>query len=417
MMKYTLVINHTSMENVGGIEKYVFRQTRFMINNGYRVIWLCDREPRVANSFSSIMLSNDVERYDINTHGVNWFDVPKIKFNKDETIVIVSFEPIEMAQSEVFCHEYEGYNIRPLYLVPDTTGNQYFLERNFKGILNKKVLKCLKEYIEKWEKNDAIRFFSETQIKPLESAYDVEIKRKNEKVLRAVEQIENIDLQLIKNKAENRNPFVIMTIGRFDFPHKGYMLGLVRSFARLNEKYHNLVLKIIGFGKDESILREEISKLDKDMQDRIILLGEVAPDEIKNYVQDVHLNISVAGAVGSGAICGILSIPARNYCEGECEVYGYLPQSRNMTTSLKSGHIVDKFIEEVINMSNAEYIQKCIESYEAYKPELVDPLYIFHTTENNGAYKYDYREVNFFKIVTYLKKISYKLILRRSREK
>lgn len=409
MMKYTLVINYRSMENVGGIEKYVFRQTRFMINNGHRVIWLCDKEPRVANSFSSIMLSDDVERYDVNTHGVNWFDVPKIKFNKDETIVIVSFEPIEMAQSELFCHEYEEYNIRPLYLVPDTTGNQYFLERNFKGILNKKVLKCLKEYIGKWEKNDAIRFFSETQIKPLESAYAVNIKRKDEKVLKTIEQIEDIDLQLIKNKAENRNPFVIMTIGRFDFPHKGYMLGLVRSIAQLNEKYHNLVLKIIGFGKDESILREEISKLNKDMQDRIILLGEVAPDEIKKHVQDVHLNISVAGAVGSGAICGVLSIPARNYCEGECEVYGYLPQSRKMTTSLEPGLPVENFIEDVINMSNAEYIQKCIDSYDIYKPKSVDPLYIFHTTQNNVAYKFDNKEIRFFKRVTYLKKIKDKI--------
>lgn len=109
----------------------------------------------------------------------------------------------------------------------------------------------------------------------------------------------------------------------------------------------------------------------------IKLLGEASPDEISNYMKEAHLNISVAGAVGDGARNGVLSIPARNYCIGECEVYGYLPDSRLKSTSLEKGILVDDFIEEVILMSNEEYIQKCIDSYNTYALNDVDPLYVF----------------------------------------
>lgn len=51
-MSYTLIINHTSMINVGGIEKYLFQLVKYLRDNNHRVIWLCDRPPRVANHLS-----------------------------------------------------------------------------------------------------------------------------------------------------------------------------------------------------------------------------------------------------------------------------------------------------------------------------------------------------------------------------
>ena len=361
-MSYTLIINHTSMINVGGIEKYLFQLVKYLRDNNHRVIWLCDRPPRVAKSFESVFLNSNVERYDVCTHGMIWYRVPQIKFSEDEIVVMMSFEPIEMAQAELFCHKYKSYHIFPLYFVPDTTGSQYYLERNFRGTIKGIVWKKLQVILERWEQENAIRFFSITQVKPLEENYEIHILDVSKKILKPVLAVGKLDYELVKRKAENRNRFILITVGRFDFPHKGYMLGLVRAYGRLKKIYKGLELRIVGFGKDEAVLKAEIEKLDDKQSADIKLLGEASPDEISNYMKEAHLNISVAGAVGDGARNGVLSIPARNYCIGECEVYGYLPDSRLKSTSLEKGILVDDFIEEVILMSNEEYIQKCIDS-------------------------------------------------------
>jgi hypothetical protein len=72
----------------------------------------------------------------------------------------------------------------------------------------------------------------------------------------------------------------------------------------------------------------------------------------------------VAGCCSHGARRGLVSIPARHY-NYDGEVYGYLPGSKDLMVSDIPGEPAEKYIEEVLNMSEEKYLKKCKESYDA----------------------------------------------------
>ena len=112
-------------------------------------------------------------------------------------------------------------------------------------------------------------------------------------------------------KKAKRECFNIVSISRFDFPHKGYLLGLIRAYGRLKEKYPQVALCIIGYGPGKPLVEKEIKRLNKKAQQDLSLLGEVDSADFPKVLKEMHLNISVAGSVGVGARNGVLSIPAR----------------------------------------------------------------------------------------------------------
>lgn len=367
------------MINVGGIENYIYELSTYLTENSGRVIWLCYEKPEIADSFKPLMLSNKIERVPIKGTGIRWFSYEKFKVDSDEQVLILSFNPLNMAIAEKICKDYGNpKNITPLYLVANTTGNTYFLERNF-GICKRYVFERMKQILLRWEKEGLIRFFAPLHINYLQNNYAITISNSDDKILRNVYGFPPFNASIAERRFEKKD-FTIITVGRFDFPHKAYILGLVKSFGRLKSKYPQLKLTIIGYGPDKPVLINAISNLPKEFQQDVTLVGEVAPYKLKDYYDESSLNISVAGAVGQGAKHGLLSIPARNFCESECEVYGFLPESKDMTTSLKPGEIVDPFIEYVINMSKEEYVKYSYDSYLAIKNrdvDSVDPLYLF----------------------------------------
>ena len=408
----TLIINYGNL-NIGGIEKYIAQLTEYLTENGGRVIWLRDPVLKIAEIYRELFLGNSVERVIADTSKYTWFKHGDLHFSKDDDIVILSFDPMSMARSLQLKEEYSAYRITPYYAVPNTTGNLYYIERYFSGKNREKIRMELAKIHAHWESMDLIRFFSIQQVHPLEKNYNFHVNNKNEKVLPAVFAIEKLNQELLQERSK-RKYFTIGTLGRFDFPHKGYMLGLVRSYGRLKEIYPEIRLKIGGYGPDEGVLKKEIRKLPAVFQKDIVLAGAVDPQNVNQFFSDVHLNISVAGAVWDGAKCGVVSIPARNYCDGECEVYGYLPQSRNMTASLELGECVDTFIEYVIRCSEDEYRHLCEDSYNTCLQKTAPwPTYLFDTKPQKYI-EVDSMEIKYMKrLMKYVRTRQYLEILDR----
>lgn len=401
----TIIFNYPGMKNVGGIEKYIANMSTYLITHNYRVIWFHEKNTKIAESFRKIMLDNRIEKIDVEERGIHWFKHPKVNFDTDESPIILSFTPLDMGRAIYLANQNKKNKMRIYYIVPDTTGSAYFIERYFHGKTYKKVHEKMRTMIQHWEDANAIYFFSKQQIYPLEENYKINIREQDEKVLPSVLEIQPLDLDKVKQRA-NRSPFTIITIGRFDFPHKGYMLGLIRSFGRLKKRHKNLKLQIIGFGPDKKKVIDEIKKLNVDTQKDIELIGEVAPSELYKYLDKASLNISVAGAVRDGGKLGVLSIPARNYCIDECEVYGFLPGAKEKLVSRSPGKLVDAYIERVISMSKEEYIQKSVESYLTYKEmNHPDPLYLFKRDCNTDDI-IDKESIMFLKKMHYYSKIA-----------
>ena len=366
MNRRTLVFNYYGMTNVGGIEKYINEVTGSLLGTDVRIIWLKEKNSKVAQSFQEHMLDPRVETVEITQRGYHWFSIGNLCFMPDEEITIVSFSPLDMGRAMYIANKYKHHAINLLYAIPNTTGNMYFLERYFKGTLRNTVAKRMGRIFEKWEQAGALLFFSAGQIKPLEDAYDLEITSKQEKLLPGVKPLPVLNEDKLIERSK-RDPFKIITVGRFEFPHKGYMLGLIDAYDKLKATYPNIKLDIIGFGPDEILVRNRIEKLSDQAKADIRLLGEVAPDNLPQYFESASLNISVAGGVNAGVKLGVFSIPARNYCYGECEVYGFLPEKKSMTVSTSPGEPVEDYIIRVIEMSDEEYVNRCRLAYDDLK--------------------------------------------------
>ena len=299
---------------------------------------------------------------------------------------------------------YSSYNIKLLYAIPNTTGNTYYVERYFKGFIKKRVAKRMRILLKKWEDSGALAFFSYGQIKPLEDAYNFQISNKRDKILPYAEEMPDLDEKKLIKRAK-RDPFKIITVGRFDFPHKGYMLGLIEIFGKLKKIYPTIKLDIIGFGPDEDKVKNKIAELDDLVQKDIRLLGEVAPKDLTNYFDEASLNIGVANSIFAGVKSGVLSLPARNYCYEGCEVYGFLPENKEMTTSTSPGKSAEEFIRRVIDMPADEYISICQQTYEAYKKDYnVNPHFFLERGCKAEDILYN-SDIRFLKIMHYLTKI------------
>lgn len=405
-MSKVLIINYPILK-LGGIEKYICSHIPFFLDNGVRVIWLMKDHDAIGKSFEKVLSDERIEKVTLHRPSVYWFRHDAFNLNKEDEIVIMSCRPMDMIRSFCLMRDFKDYNITPFYCVPDTKGGAYYLEGNFPPFIRKFLKKRLASAHYRWESYNLIRFFAFSQIHILEENYGLKVTNPDQKVLRSNDPYPEFNEDAVRELAEKRgDEFNIVTLGRFDFPHKGYMLGLIRSYVRLKSKYPQLKLKIVGYGPDKDKLLTEIDKVQTEYKGDITLVGEVAPAEIASVFKNMHLNISVAGAVRDGVRNSVLSIPARNYCEGECEVYG-LNFTKMHPTSTLPGDLVDPYIEKVITMSVDEYVSEVKRMHDMYR-NVPQPWFLFDTRKLcDKPMPILNSEIRFFKTLEFVKRIIY----------
>lgn len=179
--------------------------------------------------------------------------------------------------------------------------------------------------------------------------------------------IPELDEEAIKKRCD-RKAFSILTIARFEFPFKGYLLQLVEQFAELCGKYDNLELTIIGGGPDEQRLLDKIAGLPEKAQRKIHLPGYVDYERLKEYFSHTSLYVGQGTTVLDAGKQGLLAVPVSSYTE-ESTSYSYLYEYVEIYApepKYKTSH----FIEKTIHMSDEEYIEASKKTYENVKKEM-----------------------------------------------
>lgn len=375
----TLVVNFPVLKT-GGIEDICYGLMKYSVQQGYRVIWLCRDPITIAESYKEFVFAQ-VELIHANRLLTGKWRHGFITFRREEEVTILSFTPFDMDNALKLREEFPEADMTPLYIVANTKGRFYFIEEYYFGSLRRWIFNRIKPLMQNWVDLNVVRFCSKLQIDSFEKHYSLSVSDAEHKIIKYLFAPTPLDKEQLQRKAK-RNQFHLVTISRFDFPHKNYLLGLIKDYGKLKEKYTNLFLHIIGYGPGIDLVNREVARLSTVAQKDITFYGEVSKERFPELMREMHLNISVAGSVGVGAFQGVLSIPARNFCGDQCEVYGYLPESADMTTSTAEGEWALPYIEEVINMSEADYIQKCEESYKTYASMEVDPEYVFRQRAN-----------------------------------
>lgn len=360
----TLLFIYKNM-NIGGIETYLIRLIRQLKRTGNRILWLVPADRYIDDGFKNDLLDGYVEIIEINIKRLNWIKHSNIKFSTDEEVIALAFDPVDYLRLETIKKKYKEIRIDSFFWVPHFCGKDYFIEEQAIRPLQSIVRKGIGKIIKDMEKNGNIFYVNKSHLEAFASRYKYKVENEKDKLIKwSTAEILPYDDQLALIRSY-RDEFNIITVGRFEFPHKAYTLGLIKAYGELKEKYSQLKLTIIGFGIEENKVVEQINRLSPDAQEDVNFVGKVPYDDLRRYFENAHLNIGVASTIVDGSVTGLISIPVRHYSE-TCEGYGYLPDVKEKITSNEPGIPIEFFIEEVITMNQQKYQDYSKKAYDTY---------------------------------------------------
>lgn len=348
---------------VGGIETYFYQNLVLLKEKHIQTVWVCGKTGYVADVFKSVFADGSIpiwkERIDANKLKEMTLGRP------DASITIVSSYINGFAMAELFKQSCNWCPVYTFFFVNHFTGWMNYLESAYPRIVRPSMNRRLSKIFGKMNENDNIRYFSDRHISVMEKTYHYKIKKERNNLIVPPSVIQPEFNRERFEKLFERKQFNILTVSRFDFPHKGFVIGLIRTFGELKNEYPNLTLTIVGYGNGYAEVTKAISELPESAKNDVFLHGECSPEELDSFYYNANLNISAAGCFSGGTRLGILSLPVRNYCM-ECETYGFPPETIKMLVSTEPGKPVKDYIVQALKMTKEEYVQKCRDGYDAF---------------------------------------------------
>lgn len=354
--------------NLGGIQTYLIRTIKKLKKENCRIIWLAPKGGIVEEGFKKEIFDGYIEIVEVDLDDFFWINKVNINFYKDEKVTAYAFNIFHFVFLEMIKNKYKSTKIDNFFWVPHFKEKEVFIEE----FAPKSIQSMLRKYIGKiiyiMEQNNNIFYVNKSHLDAFTRTYCYKVEDEDKKLLKGFSrEILPFDNNLVLKRSE-REVFNIITVGRFSFPHKVYIIGLIREYGLLKQKYNKLKLTIVGYGEGENKVLEAIEKLPEKAKKDVNFVGKVSYDELRKYFEDAQMNIGVAGSIVDGAVTGLISIPVRHYTD-KCEGYGYLPESRDCLVSSSPGKPIKEFIEEVINMDRKKYLELSQKAFDTYAIE------------------------------------------------
>ncbi len=376
-MNQVLIIDYSNMRP-GGIEVVFAYLMQYAMENDHRVIWITTEKDYEAASFQEILSDSRIEK----CYWSKWnklFSAPAIHLSEDESAVMLSCAPIDYALSECLRMKFPANPFQHLLVLPNFTGINCYPDRLFQTKWLKKYwFNKIQKWVSAWEKEGSLYAFALKHLDAYEDYYSVPLQDKKSCVFPRIKPTPKLNREVLFKKAQERKTcFTIITGARFEFPHKGYILGLIDAYARLKSKFPELRLVIVGYGDGAEEVDQKIQSLDEEAKRDIVQKGMLPYDQFLLEFQKAHLNVGVAGSLADGARCGVPSLVVRHY-DYHCETYGFYKDHANRSLDDQPGKPIDSYIENVILMNDDEYVEHSLEVQRvALSRKKYDPEYVF----------------------------------------
>lgn len=372
--------------NIGGIETIYYRLANQFIERGDHVLWIRIAGGSCSNEFERLFNHPSVFSIKIDFKKKKWWNID-FNFEKYNKVIVLSSNIMEYCYFDTIKVKMKLKKIDSFFWLPHYTGSSIYIEEFFPNPIRRIVRKYMKNLYKKMDENDNIIYFNQTHADAFLKNYKYLVNGDvSDKFFKGyVMKLSDFDKEQRRKKSEERNPFTIISMCRFEFPHKGYVLGLIKAIDNLISEFPFLQLNVIGYGDGEDDINRLLESCSKETRENVHLIGKVSPDNLEEYFRDAHLNIGVAGSIATGSKYGVISIPARSYSD-TCEVYGFLPENKSKTLCLDCGEPVVDYIRHVINLSNDEFVELCKKSFDTYKStdlQTIPQSELFVTTLRN----------------------------------
>jgi glycosyltransferase involved in cell wall biosynthesis len=256
--KETLMFTHKYM-GVGGIQTYLYRLITKLKKEGHRIIWIYPQGTYIDDEFFGEFFDGSIEIIKVDFDKPNWIKNCEINFDKDEVVVALAFNLFNFIFLEKIKKKYSLIQIHDFFWVPHFKEKEVFIEEFAPRSIRPLFKQIIRKIIINMELNDNIVYVNKSHLDALTQNYSYNVNNDfNKKLLSGNSRdIPEYDINLNEIRSERTN-FNIITVSRLSFPHKSYILGLVRAYASLKPKYNQLKLTIIGYGPDEEKVVEEI---------------------------------------------------------------------------------------------------------------------------------------------------------------
>lgn len=353
---------------MGGIQNHIFKMCKYLNSEGCPICIVRNKKFPIEKAYQNV-----IEQYElpvIDTQSMTGYEENLLNYASKldvDSITFVTFTIPDYAYIKKVQRKFSQYRVDTYYYVPNFTGRFYYLEETFSGLVNKSVRKRMSDIFCKMDANDEIRYFAESHQEVVPRLYGVNLDgRIMATRVPPVPSKQDVFDELKRREIYKRKEFRLITSSRFDFPHKGFIIGLIKEYGKLKKKYPQLTYAIIGYydaGLAE--IHRTIETLDQEAKRDIHILDRMSPEDLAAQYADANMNISVAGCCSLGARVGVPSPPTRHFTY-DCEVYGFYHTHKHMNTNSEPGLPVTPFIEKVLNMSEDEYVELCRSEFEAY---------------------------------------------------
>lgn len=362
---------------LGGIETYVYQIAEKLKKEGTKIVWIKRKNSKIDSSFENAFYDGSI----VVLNGLDSKKMSELVVDETTEMKIVTFDLYNFAIAEKFKKENNFCQIHTFLFVSHFKDQSLYLQEAYKGHRAEEVKLEAGKIIRKMHENANIKYFAYKHMERMSNDYDFKIADQTSQLIPPAFSTDSAFDEDRCIALAKRDRFNILTVSRLEFPHKGYVLGLIKAYASLKEKYPNIELTIVGYGSRENEVKAKISELPSNIAKDVHFVGKTAPEKLKEYYDDANINISLAGCFSQGARNGTLSIPARHY-NYDCEVYGFLPESKPFSLSEAPGEPVIPYIEQVLNMTAEEYCEKCRACFYAYNNDTDKQRLDFYQIQN-----------------------------------
>ncbi len=396
-MKNVLVCATSYDFNVGGVPGYYIRMFEWAEKNHYDSVLLLRADRKIDESWTKQLSRLNVH---IKYYSFTLFSNVKIAKSMD-SYTWSNDQKINIITSDIHCYIRMLAMQKEQGLVNCYTA-LYILHPNASRVMENKIVNFPYAKLLKENFGETIIFMDRETIYSCRKFYRVCIGY--DEYFRLGVQIQGIEEDFLKQKAAEKNKQLhVLAVARMDFPFKGYLLGLLDSFAEVSARYPDVKLTVIGSGKDELAFYEKLNTLNASVREKITCIKNVPYSELDRFFKDAHLFVGMGTTLLDAANCAVPSVVAAAFqCEAESpgffhKEYDNVGGNRLFCEKMYS---FDELIKNCICCSNEQYYDICLQSYHTLKQfydiNRVMPEILAHMekTENPGIgrclYIYDY---------------------------
>jgi hypothetical protein len=349
------IVFFTQHFGMGGTETLILRLTKYYKSLGRRVILLTMNklEANIIDDFEDVK----PEYYLFENKKSEFFDIDKpLTFHKSELpLIITEFLPEFFRCYLMFNKNKYGVDFKhKVYIVHPYS---IFYGPRAANLLAKKM-------IELFLRKQALVFMDNVCVEACITHYQLS-KNHNFKVLH---------LPIFLNEEEGVNSrnenLSLLTICRFEFPFKGYVLGLIRSFEILSKKVPSITLTIVGNGNDKFEVDKLINSLPEEVSSKIKLINGIPYSKIEKLIRVCDIYIGMGTTILDAANQNKICITAVAY-QLDNKAVGFFHENYATVGEVSNpSKIYSNFVtllEKVIYCSDLEFKEMSLSSKKALK--------------------------------------------------